>query len=208
MSSITEPPPAQVADQRAFTLDRARRIAEAELAWFVGEVEAAGTHRTDGHRTITAWVRSACNASAVQAIHLARLGRALHAYPSFAAEVFAGNIGVGQLQAFARTNANPRVAQLLQHTAPELLDGVVEAAIASPFDDFLVTLARLEALAVMSKTKKTVHASVQVVDIGGLVEGASKGEGLGNKFLSNIRDRKSTRLNSSHVALSRMPSSA
>jgi GTP-binding protein YchF len=40
----------------------------------------------------------------------------------------------------------------------------------------------------MSKTKSIVHAAVQVVDIGGLVEGASKGEGLGNKFLANIRE--------------------
>jgi GTP-binding protein YchF len=40
----------------------------------------------------------------------------------------------------------------------------------------------------MSKSKKTIHASVEVVDIGGLVEGASKGEGLGNKFLANIRE--------------------
>jgi GTP-binding protein YchF len=47
---------------------------------------------------------------------------------------------------------------------------------------------RLDRLAVMSKTKNTIHASVQVVDIGGLVEGASKGEGLGNKFLANIRE--------------------
>ena len=47
---------------------------------------------------------------------------------------------------------------------------------------------RLDRLAVMSQTKNTVHAAVQVVDIGGLVEGASKGEGLGNKFLSNIRE--------------------
>jgi GTP-binding protein YchF len=47
---------------------------------------------------------------------------------------------------------------------------------------------RLDALALMSKTKSTIHASVQVVDIGGLVEGASKGEGLGNKFLANIRE--------------------
>ncbi len=47
---------------------------------------------------------------------------------------------------------------------------------------------RLDRLAVMSKTKSTIHASVQVVDIGGLVEGASKGEGLGNKFLANIRE--------------------
>ena len=54
--------------------------------------------------------------------------------------------------------------------------------------DVAVPDPRLEALSVMSKTKKTVHASVQVVDIGGLVEGASKGEGLGNKFLANIRE--------------------
>ena len=47
---------------------------------------------------------------------------------------------------------------------------------------------RLEQLAVMSKTKKIVHAMVEVVDIGGLVEGASQGEGLGNKFLANIRE--------------------
>ena len=47
---------------------------------------------------------------------------------------------------------------------------------------------RLDRLAAMSKSKSIVHASVQVVDIGGLVEGASKGEGLGNKFLANIRE--------------------
>lgn len=47
---------------------------------------------------------------------------------------------------------------------------------------------RLLQLSEMSKTKSIVHAAVQVVDIGGLVEGASKGEGLGNKFLANIRE--------------------
>jgi len=48
--------------------------------------------------------------------------------------------------------------------------------------------ARLDRLAVMSKSRNVVHAAVQVVDIGGLVEGASKGEGLGNKFLGGIRE--------------------
>jgi ribosome-binding ATPase len=47
---------------------------------------------------------------------------------------------------------------------------------------------RLDQLAVMSKSRNIVHAAVQVVDIGGLVEGASKGEGLGNRFLANIRE--------------------
>ena len=47
---------------------------------------------------------------------------------------------------------------------------------------------RLDRLSAMSKSKKTIHAAVEVVDIGGLVEGASKGEGLGNKFLANIRE--------------------
>jgi ribosome-binding ATPase len=47
---------------------------------------------------------------------------------------------------------------------------------------------RIDQLAIMSKTRKLIHATVEVVDIGGLVEGASKGEGLGNKFLANIRE--------------------
>jgi ribosome-binding ATPase len=47
---------------------------------------------------------------------------------------------------------------------------------------------RLLALADMSKSRKIVHAQIEVVDIGGLVEGASKGEGLGNRFLANIRE--------------------
>jgi GTP-binding protein YchF len=48
--------------------------------------------------------------------------------------------------------------------------------------------ARLDALAEMSHSRNVVAASVQVVDIGGLVEGASKGEGLGNRFLGGIRE--------------------
>ena len=47
---------------------------------------------------------------------------------------------------------------------------------------------RLDRLAAMSNSKKVVPATVQFVDIGGLVEGASTGEGLGNKFLANIRE--------------------
>ena len=116
--------------------------------------------------------------------------------------------------------------------------------------------ARLDKLSQMYHPKKTTPAVIEFVDIAGLVKGASKGEGLGNKFLANIRetdaivhvvrcfddenivhvegscdpardieiidlelimadmemverrDRKSTRLNSSHIARSRMPSSA
>jgi len=47
---------------------------------------------------------------------------------------------------------------------------------------------RLDALAEMSASKNVVPAAVQFVDIGGLVEGASKGEGLGNRFLGGIRE--------------------
>ena len=46
---------------------------------------------------------------------------------------------------------------------------------------------RLEVLTKMYNSKKTTPASVRFVDIAGLVKGASKGEGLGNKFLEHIR---------------------
>ncbi|NCT00121.1 redox-regulated ATPase YchF [Candidatus Parcubacteria bacterium] len=47
---------------------------------------------------------------------------------------------------------------------------------------------RLQKLAEFSGSKKILPAVIEFVDIAGLVEGASKGEGLGNKFLSNIRE--------------------
>ncbi len=48
--------------------------------------------------------------------------------------------------------------------------------------------ARLDQLAIWFDSKKTVPAGVEFVDIAGLVKGASQGEGLGNKFLSHIRE--------------------
>lgn len=48
--------------------------------------------------------------------------------------------------------------------------------------------ARLGVLAEMVHPQNIIHATVEFVDIAGLVKGASKGEGLGNKFLANIRD--------------------
>ena len=47
---------------------------------------------------------------------------------------------------------------------------------------------RLLNLAKISKSKKTINTTISFVDIAGLVKGASKGEGLGNKFLSHIRE--------------------
>lgn len=47
---------------------------------------------------------------------------------------------------------------------------------------------RLSQLSKLSKSKKTIPAVVEFVDIAGLVKGASTGEGLGNAFLSNIRE--------------------
>jgi len=47
---------------------------------------------------------------------------------------------------------------------------------------------RIDALANMYNPKKITHAYIEFVDIAGLVKGASRGEGLGNKFLSHIRE--------------------
>ena len=47
---------------------------------------------------------------------------------------------------------------------------------------------RLDKLSEISKSKKKIYTSISFIDIAGLVKGASKGEGLGNKFLSHIRE--------------------
>ena len=47
---------------------------------------------------------------------------------------------------------------------------------------------RLDKLTELSKSKKKIYTNITFVDIAGLVKGASKGEGLGNKFLSHIRE--------------------
>ncbi|MDL2295321.1 redox-regulated ATPase YchF [Lachnospiraceae bacterium OttesenSCG-928-E19] len=54
----------------------------------------------------------------------------------------------------------------------------------------VVTVAdgRLDVLGEMYQTKKIIPAAIEFVDIAGLVKGASKGEGLGNQFLANIRE--------------------
>src|ERR1039458_9177761 len=47
---------------------------------------------------------------------------------------------------------------------------------------------RLEKLAKIYKTEKIIPATIKFIDIAGLVEGANKGEGMGNKFLAHIRE--------------------
>lgn len=48
--------------------------------------------------------------------------------------------------------------------------------------------ARLDQLAKLAGSQKTIHTQLEFVDIAGLVKGASRGEGLGNQFLANIRE--------------------
>src|ERR1700690_2388895 len=47
---------------------------------------------------------------------------------------------------------------------------------------------RLAKLEILAKPQRVVPTTIEIVDIAGLVKGASKGEGLGNQFLSNIRE--------------------
>ena len=47
---------------------------------------------------------------------------------------------------------------------------------------------RVDALALFSDSKKKIYTTIDFIDIAGLVKGASRGEGLGNKFLANIRE--------------------
>lgn len=75
------------------------------------------------------------------------------------------------------------------------LTGVQSPVAAHPFTTTETAVAvasipdkRLDALAVMSASKKVVRTGVEVMDIAGLVAGSSTGEGLGNRFLAGIRE--------------------
>ncbi len=75
------------------------------------------------------------------------------------------------------------------------LTGSAAVVAPHPFSTTETTLAvaqlpdqRLDALAVMSHSKKIVHAGFEIVDSAGLVAGADRGEGLGNRFLAGIRE--------------------
>ena len=74
----------------------------------------------------------------------------------------AGGVAAAARHAFSTKSANVGVARVPDH--------------------------RLRPLAEMSGSRRTVHASVQFTDIGGLVSGSSRGEGLGNAFLGHVRD--------------------
>ncbi|HUJ65818.1 MAG TPA: redox-regulated ATPase YchF [Acidimicrobiales bacterium] len=75
------------------------------------------------------------------------------------------------------------------------LTGGSSAVAAHPFSTTETTVGvaqvpddRVDRLAVMSASRKLVHATVEFVDIAGLVAGSSTGEGLGNRFLAGIRE--------------------
>ncbi len=76
----------------------------------------------------------------------------------------------------------------LTHTASAQNENYPFCTIEANLGEVPVKDPRLEKIASLERSKQITHAKTTFVDIAGLVKGASKGEGLGNKFLGNIRE--------------------
>ena len=94
------------------------------------------------------------------------------------------NIGITGLPNVGKTTLFNALTRTRNAQAANYAFSTVEPNFASvPVPD-----ARLAPLAKIENSKKTIHATVEFTDLAGLVRGASKGEGLGNKFLASIRE--------------------
>ena len=124
-------------------LDGARREAEVALATLVQRVDEAGAFVADGHRTVKAWGRAACNWSGAEAAGFVRVGRMFAKLPAAAGAAGRGELGVAQLHVLARVVANPRVGEHLAAGEGEL----VGQASLLDFDDYVLFLQRWAAAA-------------------------------------------------------------
>jgi hypothetical protein len=108
-----------------------------------GELDRSGAHRVDGHRTARAALKHLGRLSGAEAHGRVQSARMLHRLPAVAAAYRRGEVPTGSCRAIARTAANPRVAEFLDHA-----DAVFAAMAATDsYDDFIRWLADWEALA-------------------------------------------------------------
>ena len=122
MSSLVEPDDATLeamspAERESCwrELERERVALDARMARFVHRLGERGDHLVDGHRSLRAFGRAACNWSTGEAARVDRLGRLLGRYPAVSDAVDAGRLGIPQLGVLARLAANPRVVARGRH---------------------------------------------------------------------------------------------
>ena len=124
-------------------LDAANRLAEAELAVVVGEVERRGLDHADGHVSMRGWLRATANWGPDEIRARLRTAALIADAPHVADAMVAGDVGVAQVRELARAAANPRCG----HQLVDSLDVLTDQAGRLPFDDFKLCVRRWELLA-------------------------------------------------------------
>ena len=114
--------PAAALDDVLRAAELERRDAEAKLAMIAAVVEQRQQFLTDGHRSMSGYLKAHLNCSGVEANRIRRLGKLVDEHPAAADALASGRVSMSNADLLARANAHRRVGRQVGEFVPALLE--------------------------------------------------------------------------------------